>query len=193
MAHAQNRSQTTFDEIVRAWQPRLLRFATRILGNEEDALDCLQETFLRLYQGLDSFRGEASLQTWLYKLTTRVCLDELRRRRRRIKTAPIDDLRLEQGRLADLVEDPAEHLVSETERERLLEVLERLPEPHRSALILRAVHNLSYEDVATQLGCSIGTVRSRLARGRRYFRRLWTQEQRENDWNPPASKGAAMY
>lgn len=174
LARAQQGDRAAFEELVKSWQGRLFAFAMSIMGCEEDARDCLQETLLRLYRGIGSFRGEASFSTWLYSMTTHVCLDEMRRRRHRVRTSPLDSI-TEQGQCLATLPDPLESLSQSSLRQQVASVLRQVPEPYQTALVLREVGGLSYDALAGHLGCSVGTVRSRLARGRRHFRRLWQE------------------
>lgn len=164
----------SFEQVIPAWEPRLYRYAFHILRNEEDARDALQETFLRAYRAQGSFRGEASLETWLYQLTKNACVDELRRRRRTVPSIPIENIQIGTMPAAtDIDWDPLTSLVRNTQREEIAAAIDLIPSPYREVLILREIEGHTYREIATRLGCSVGTVRSRLARGRSHFRKLW--------------------
>jgi RNA polymerase sigma-70 factor (ECF subfamily) len=159
-----------FEQIVRHYSGMVFSLAARLVG-PADAEDVVQETFLRAWHGLERFRGESSLKTWLYA----IALNRARARHgalARLKAvfkpgrtredeafASLDDA-------ADPALSPEENAVQSERRRRLREAMRALPEEFRAAVVLRDLEGLSYEEVADVLGVPIGTVRSRLARGR---------------------------
>lgn len=142
----------------------------RMVGNEQDAYDLSQDAFLKAYTNLSVFRGDSKFSSWLYKLTTNVCLDFLRKRSRQ-KTVPLtyetDDGDQEYLPIPDESFSPE----TETERKELRDSVRRglsqLPEGQRQILILRELGQLSYEEIAGQLGLEAGTVKSRIFRARK--------------------------
>jgi len=148
---------------------RIHAVCRRMLGNEADALDAAQDTLLAAVRSLDRFDGRSSVGTWLYRIATNCCLDELRRRRRRpVVGLPGDDgdrwspprhrsLRSATGA------DPADEAAARLDVD---EALQSLAADHRVVLVLRDVCDLPYDEIAGVLGIPVGTVRSRLARGR---------------------------
>ncbi len=151
-----------FEELVAAHQHRVFGIALRMLGVAAEAEEVAQEVFLRAHRAIRDFRGEARLSTWLYAITSRLCLSRLGAPERRAARGSEDDL----TRLPGSGEDP----VARLERSELAEALERaiteLPEDRRIVVVLRDVEGLSYEEIAGVLGIEIGTVRSRLHRAR---------------------------
>lgn len=160
-------SNEAFDGLVALHQSRVFNISLRLVGDRETALDCAQEAFLRAYHAIRSFRGDCAFTTWLYRITSNVCMDELRRRK------PTESLSADEDETADplerLAEDgpgPEQRLLQEERRRAVLKALGRLPELHRSVLVLYDLQGLSYEEVAGVLQVSLGTVKSRLNRAR---------------------------
>lgn len=159
------RDPAAFERLVTTYQHRMFCLAYRMLGDRSEAADAAQEAFLRVFRGIEQFRGDAKLSTWLHAITSRICLNQLASRERRTATGRQDD----QQRLAR-VPAPAEDPASVAERRELETALDRaiaeLPEHHRLVVVLRDVQGLPYEDIAQTLGLELGTVRSRLHRAR---------------------------
>lgn len=160
-----------FEAIVRRYSGMLFTLAARLVG-PFDAEDIVQETFIRAWRSLEGFRGDSSLKTWLYA----IALNRIRARRgalARIRSVFVSgggggaeaDFSLVDG-LADTGLSPEESASRAEERRRLRKAVLALPEEFRLAVVLRDLEGLSYEDVAAVLAIPIGTVRSRLARGR---------------------------
>jgi RNA polymerase sigma-70 factor (ECF subfamily) len=158
VARAQQGETGAVDELLRRHYDRLFAVCRRVAGNDADAADGCQEALLAIVRGLPRFDGRSSFKTWSYRVATNACLDELRRRNRRpiaMEETPeptSDHPDLDQ-RLADRVT--------------LDDALGRLPEEFRLPVILRDVGGLDYADIADTLAIPPGTVRSRIARGRR--------------------------
>jgi RNA polymerase sigma-70 factor (ECF subfamily) len=151
-----------FEELVAAYQHRVFGVAFRMLGNGAEAEEVAQEVFLRVHRGIASFRGEAKLSTWLYAITSRICINRLASGERRRQPQGEDVLE----RLAAPNADPS----ADVERGELEAALQRaiaeLPEERRILVVLRDLEGLSYEEIAAALEMELGTVRSRLHRAR---------------------------
>ncbi|MCL4821070.1 MAG: sigma-70 family RNA polymerase sigma factor [Vicinamibacteria bacterium] len=167
-----------FEFLVRHHSPRLLSAARRLLGNEQDAQDALQEAFLAALAALDGFRGEARLSTWLHRILVNACLMRLRGRSRRAEQ-PIEDLLprfLEDGHHAvcpSRWQPSAEALVERREiREFVRGCIDQLPESHRTVLLLRDIEDLDTAETARLLGIDEGAVKTRLHRARQALRSL---------------------
>jgi RNA polymerase sigma-70 factor (ECF subfamily) len=141
--------------------------AFRLSGDEQDARDIVQETYLRAYRSIRKFRGEASFSTWLYRITAN-CASTAHGRRRRLRQVSIDT----DPRWAELPADPdPDALASATvERDRLVRALRALPLAPRTVIVLRDVYGLTHEEIATELGISGAATRVRLHRARRQLR-----------------------
>ena len=161
---------TGFEVIVRRYSGMVFGLAARLVG-PFDAEDVVQETFLRAYRSLESFRGESSLKTWLYAIAlnrVRVRRGTLARLRGLFGSAgsgPNPDYSLLDN-AADPERTPEENALLADQRRRLRKAVLDLPEEFRMAVVLRDLEGLSYEEVASVLTVPVGTVRSRLARGR---------------------------
>lgn len=156
-----------FDELVRAQQSRVYNIALRLLGDPEAAQDCAQDTFVRAFNSIKSFRGESALSTWLYRIVTNICLDELRRRKPAESLSPDDDDELDpMERLADTRPNPEQSLLRAERRRAVRRAIRGLPEHHRVVLVLYDLQGCSYEEIAETLRLSLGTVKSRLNRAR---------------------------
>lgn len=157
---AQRGDRQALDDLLRRHYGRVFAVCKRILNHDADADDATQETLIAAVRGLPRFDGNAAFSTWLYRIATNACLDQLRRRKRRPATS-LDSM----PEFADLAESrPFDSSV--VDQMAVQQALERLPEDFRIAVVLRDVVDLDYADIADTLGVPIGTVRSRIARGR---------------------------
>lgn len=172
------RDLTAFEELVAHFERPVYSLCFRLLGDAEEARDAAQETFLKVYRGLGGFRGEAGLKTWIYRIAVNQAMNQKRwwRRRHRDETISLDITRgqgdttignLLPGRAPS---PEAEAISSERERS-IMRALDEIKQEYRIALILREIEELSYEEIAETLSISIGTVKSRIARGREELRR----------------------
>ncbi len=162
---------TGFEQIVRHYSGMVFALAARLVGPWE-AEEVVQETFLRAWRGLETFRGEASLKTWLFT----IALNRAKARQgtlarmRKVFASPrasAEDDRPWPGEEApDPAASPEEQAVALEQRARLRRAIRNLPEDFRHAVVLRDLEGLSYDDIARVLSVPIGTVRSRIARGR---------------------------
>jgi RNA polymerase sigma-70 factor (ECF subfamily) len=153
---------TAFEELVIAYQHRVFAVAARMLGNRAEAEEIAQEVFLRAHRAIRDFRGDAKLSTWLYSITSRLCLNRLATTERRLTREDDEALARVPGSGAGADE--------ELERRQLQGALHQaiaaLPEDRRIVVVLRDVEGLSYEEIAQALDLEPGTVRSRLHRAR---------------------------
>lgn len=161
---AQKGDGRAFGEIVRRYQRAVYRVAYGLTRSPSDADDLAQETFVRAYQALSRFRVGEPLYPWLARIATNLAFSLHRRRRRRPETS-IEPL-VEAGRQWGIDADPADEM-AERERHRHLEqAFETLKPEHQAVLVLRAIQDLSYEEIAATLKVPVGTVMSRLSRAR---------------------------
>ncbi|GAA2572506.1 RNA polymerase sigma factor SigE [Pseudonocardia hydrocarbonoxydans] len=155
----------TWDEVVREHADRVYRLAYRLTGNPHDAEDLTQETFVRVFRNLASYRP-GTFEGWLHRITTNLFLDMVRRRARiRMEALPEDSERIP-GRGPE-----PEQVFSDTHLDPALQTaLDALPPEFRAAVVLCDVEGLSYEEIGATLGVKLGTVRSRIHRGRAALR-----------------------
>ena len=156
-----------FEEIVRENEKTVYSLALRQLGNPQDAEDAAQEVFLKAYSGLKSFRGDAKLSVWLYRITCNVCTDMLRRRKDAVSLSAEKEDGSPALELSDDRFDPAAIAERGELREKVGEALMQLPEDARRILLLREIAGQSYEEIALTLDLDMGTVKSRIFRARK--------------------------
>ncbi len=155
-----------YEPLVKAHELGVYNLALRMLKNEQDALDASQEAFLRAWRSLGSFRGDSKFSVWLYRLTSNVCLDMLRRSGR-LRADSLTDEEGAEAELPDRRGDPQQALERKELAAAVREGLESLPPAFRQALVLRDINGLSYDEIAQVTGLETGTVKSRIFRARR--------------------------
>ena len=169
VARLQARDEAAFEELIRQYEKKVYSLCSRMCGNAEDAEEAAQDAFLALWRGIDRFRQESSLSTWIYRLASNACIDLMRRKKKGAGSVSLDDEEL----FVDAV-DPAPQPHEEAERretQRLLqEGLLSLPAEYRSILLLREIEGLSYSEISAALDLELGTVKSRISRGRTLLR-----------------------
>lgn len=156
----------TWQEIVERHSDRVYRLAYRLTGNRPDAEDLTQEVFVRVFRSLDTYTP-GTFEGWLHRITTNLFLDQARRRQR-IRFDALSDERTD--RLTSSDPAPEVALSERTFDDDIEAALATLPPDFRAAVVLCDVEGLSYEEIATILGAKIGTVRSRISRGRAMLR-----------------------
>ena len=159
-----------FEELVLEYEKKVYNVALRILGNSEDAADMTQEAFIKAYNSLSGFRGDSKFSVWLTRIVSNLCLDFLRSRNRRptislsMEDDDGDDVQLD---IADTRQSPELLLERSLTRESVRRGLRSLPEDYREILLLREIQGLSYDEIAAALNIEVGTVKSRIFRGRK--------------------------
>jgi RNA polymerase sigma-70 factor (ECF subfamily) len=157
-------------EMVRRHGGRLLAVARRLLRCEADAADAVQDAFVSALRGLVGFAGQSGLGTWLHRIVVNCCLMKLRARSRR-RDVPLEDL-LPDRRVRPWTEGPETSLAREETRAGVRACIARLPEPHRTVLLLRDIEELDTDATARRLGLRPGAVKTRLFRARQALRAL---------------------
>jgi len=167
-----------FEELVAHFERPVFALCFRLLGDAEEARDAAQETFLKIYRGLSGFRGEAGLKTWIYRIAINQAMNQKRwwRRRHRDETISLDITRGQsEATLGSMLpgrgSSPEAEAISSEREHSIMRALGEIKEEYRIALMLREIEELSYEEIAETLSISIGTVKSRIARGREELRR----------------------
>ena len=158
-----------YDLLVLKYQQRVINLISRFVKNHSDALDVSQETFIKAYRALPNFRGESAFYTWLYRIAVNTAKNHLTVQSRKITKSDYDVADIEQieGSMS-LTEQttPESLLVKDELQETILKTIENLPEDLKSAIMLREIEGLSYEEIAEVMECPVGTVRSRIFRAR---------------------------
>ena len=167
VAAARGGDRGAFEELVRATTAETYTLALRLLGNEEDARDVVQEAYLRAYRSIGRFRGDASFRTWLYRITANCASTSLGKRgRRRVEVLDEDAPFVDE----DPRHDPEARAEGGALRDRLTAALADLPPRLRSVVVLRDVYDLPHEAIAAELGISQEAAKVRLHRARRKLR-----------------------
>ena len=160
-------------ELVAEHQRMVVQLAVNLLDDREEALDVSQEVFLRVFRTLSSFRGQSALRTWIYRIVINQARNRQRwwRRRHRSSQVSLDDHLQQFGDVESKTDVlPDRQLASKETSARIWQALDRLPFDQRTALILREVDGLRYDEIAFSLGVAVGTVKSRLTRARQTLR-----------------------
>lgn len=180
---ARQGDQEAFAALVKRYEKQVFALTSRMCRNPSDAEEAAQEAFLAAWQGIAFFRGEASFSTWLYRLTSNACVDLLRREGRRQSSVSLDD----EDAAIDLP-DGALSPHDEAERGELRRQIESgfaaLPPDYRQVLILREIHQQSYDEIASILSLDLGTVKSRISRGRKRLRKILLSS---GNFSPPSA------
>ena len=164
-----------FEELMQSHESRIYAIALRMMGNREDAQDCAQEAMVRIYRAMGSFKGQSALATWIYRITMNTCLDELRRRKAR-KVTSLDSLVDNGWSPTDTGDTPEEHGLRVEKQNALNQAIQSLPDDMRAAIILRDVKGYSYDEIASILDANVGTIKSRISRGREKLREILSKQ-----------------
>jgi RNA polymerase sigma-70 factor (ECF subfamily) len=202
----QSGSETAFDWLVTHYHGPVYNLILGMLGDTADAADATQEVFLKAFRGIHNFRQGSSLKTWLYRIGIREALNQRRWFKRHHRNETSLDAEPAEGQspleVRDLAATPYEECAAHEIQAAVQFALQQLSEAFRTAVILRDLEGLSYEEIAEVLGCSVGTVKSRIMRGRHALKELLQPlltereaPQRSRPGNgeaPPATVGLAL-
>lgn len=159
-----------FEELIIQHEKIVYNVALRMMNHSEDAKDISQEVFLKAYRNIGNFDERSQFSTWIYRITANTCIDEMRKRKGRQSFSLEEELESEEGsmqwQVADAGETPEESMLREEQKSEILQALESLSPEHKVAVILRDIKGLSYEEIAEILELTLGTVKSRISRGR---------------------------
>jgi RNA polymerase sigma-70 factor, ECF subfamily len=171
-----------FEELVARHRDKVYARAYSILRNEDDALDASQEAWVKTWQRLAQFHGDSTFATWITRIVINLCLDHLRKQKRR-RSESIEQMEDDAGgverQMPAVVINPTEGLERTELRQRIDQALAQMTGEHRTALILHEFEELEYKEIAQRMGCSIGTVMSRLFYARRRLAALLAGLKRE--------------
>ncbi|MGB7604755.1 MAG: sigma-70 family RNA polymerase sigma factor [Lutisporaceae bacterium] len=159
-----------FEQLIFDYQKKAYNIALRVMGNQEDAKDMCQEAFIRIYKSIEGFKEQSSFSTWMYRIVTNVCLDEIRKKKKSETVSLDGTYETENGEIHFEIasdDDTPEEAYVRTEKKRIiLKSINELSEEYKTAIVLRDIQGFSYEEIANILCCSIGTVKSRINRAR---------------------------
>jgi RNA polymerase sigma-70 factor (ECF subfamily) len=182
VAELKSGSEEAYSWLIAHYHQQVYSLVYRIVNNPADAADTTQEVFLKIFRGMSHFHGESSLKTWIYRIAVHEACNSkrwwFRHKRRETSLEPVVDEMNDgppaQG-LKDSLQDhgdsPFESLAHQEVRARVEEELRQVPEPYRTTVILRDIEDLSYEEIAEVTRASLGTVKSRLTRGREMLKK----------------------
>lgn len=166
----------SFEKLIHQYQVYVYNIAYRTLGHEEDAKDAAQEALIKVFKNLSQYTGDAQFSTWLYRIVINTCKDYLRKKKNQKETS-IDGTGTEEAAYVLELPDseiyqPEKQLERKEIQGKIISALDQLPEANKTAVVLRDIQGLSYEEISIIEDCSIGTVKSRINRGRTYMRAL---------------------
>jgi RNA polymerase sigma-70 factor (ECF subfamily) len=179
---AQKGDLAAFEELVGRHRDKLYGRAFSMMRNEEEAIDLSQEAWVKGWQRLRQFQGESSFGTWMTRIVINLCLDQLRKQKRQ-RTESIEAMDEESGgverQMPVVVPNPSAGLERAELRQHIDEALSKLSHEHRTALVLHEFEDMEYKEIAKTMGCSIGTVMSRLFYARRKMASLLADLRKE--------------
>lgn len=176
---AQKGDQDAFGELVLRHEKQVYNLALRMVGQEQDALDLSQEAFVRAWRGLPDFRSDAKFSTWLYRLTSNICIDFLRsQKNRRTVSMTVEEEQEEsqQWQLPDPGPGPEQQTMEREQARQIKAAMDQLAPEQRQILTLRAIHGLSYMQIGQIMQLKEGTVKSRLNRTRQQLKQILMSE-----------------
>ena len=177
-----------FAQLVQEHEKYLYNIAYRLCGNREEARDLVQEAFVRAYRAFRSFQPGTSFKSWLYRIVSNLYVDSLRKKSKYREESLDEPLTFEDGEvhkaLPDQSADPSQLIEENAFVGEVQKALEQLPIEYRLAVILCDVQGFSYEEIAQIMDCSIGTVRSRIHRGRKALRQNLEEYGKARNWLP---------
>lgn len=174
IARCQKGDQQAFNRLVMRYQNRVYNFLYRLASGWDDIDDLAQEVFVKVYYSIKKLRDLSQFKSWIHRIAMNVYLDE-QRRRKKYQERFVFDAQLLDTR-SDLSENPGRRLERQELHKRLQEAIDQLPEEFKLAIVLREIQDLSYEEIAKTLKCSIGTVRSRIFRGRQILQQMLKEQ-----------------
>jgi len=165
----QKGDKRAFDLLMNKYQHRIVSLVARYVSDQAEAMDVAQEAFIKAYRAIDRFRGDSAFYTWLYRIAINTAKNWLVAKKRRPPASDIDAADAEQYDLESRLKEqgtPENEMMREEIKRTVFDTIAELPEDLRTAIMLREMEGMSYEDIAITMDCPIGTVRSRIFRAR---------------------------
>ncbi len=170
-----------FEQLIESCQKKVFNIAYKMIGNYDDANELAQEVFLKAFRSIKKFKGDSLFSTWIYKVTANVCLDEIRRRKKRIVLSLDEDIELNDGEVKRQIPDssPTPDLEAETNeiKDAVNKSIQELPDDYKSVIILRDIQGFSYDEISTIVNCPEGTVKSRINRARQALKKILSRKK----------------
>jgi len=165
-----------FEQLILNCQKKVFNIAYRMIGNYDDANELAQEVFLRAFRSMKKFKGDALFSTWIYKVTVNVCLDEIRKRKKKIVVSLDQEIEIKDGEVKRQIPDNAPTPDIELETKELKnavnESIQQLPDDYKSIIVLRDIQGFSYFEISKIVNCPEGTVKSRISRARKALKEI---------------------
>jgi RNA polymerase sigma-70 factor, ECF subfamily len=166
VARSRTGDMDSFNQLILRWERPIYALAYRVIGQEEDARDVAQETFLRAFRALPGFKGQAKFSSWIYRIALNLCRDWIRRKRRTPVSQLPEDVDLSELAAEQGPTESVEDLVARRELSAVVEeAMALLPEEQRTAVILKEYHGMTFQEIADLQGCPLSTVKTRLYQG----------------------------
>jgi RNA polymerase sigma-70 factor (ECF subfamily) len=165
----QKGDKRAFDLLIQKYQHRIVSLVARYVSDQSEAQDVAQEAFIKAYRAIDRFRGDSAFYTWLYRIAINTAKNWLVARKRRPPASDIDAADAEQYDMESRLKEqgtPENEMMREEIKRTVFDTISELPDDLRTAIMLREMEGMSYEDIALTMDCPIGTVRSRIFRAR---------------------------
>ena len=165
----QNGDKRAFDLLINKYQHRIISLVGRYVSDQAEAMDVAQEAFIKAYRAIDRFRGDSAFYTWLYRIAINTAKNWLVARKRRPPASDIDAADAEQYDIESRLKEhgtPEREMMRDEIKRTVYDTIAGLPDDLRTAIMLREMEGMSYEDIAVTMDCPIGTVRSRIFRAR---------------------------
>ncbi len=166
---AKSGDEASFEILIGNSRTKAYNIALRYLRNEEDAMDALQESFIKVFRHIDKFKGDCKFDTWVYRIVVNTCNDYLRKNKNQKMNISLYN-RDEDGEsvtdIPDPQPDPSDIFDAKLTADYVLDCLNRIPPDQKEIIILRDIQGFSYEEISEILGCTMGTVKSRINRAR---------------------------
>lgn len=170
-----------FEKLIEGCQKKVFNIAFRMLGNFDDASELSQEVFLKAYKSIKNFKGDTLFNTWIYKVTTNACLDEIRKRKNKKVVSLDEDIEIGGNEMKRQIKDdsPGPELTAEDNelKRAVKDSINMLSEEYRTVIVLRDIQGFSYEEISGIIKCPEGTVKSRINRARQALKKILQQKK----------------
>ncbi|HOM03599.1 MAG TPA: sigma-70 family RNA polymerase sigma factor [Acetivibrio sp.] len=170
-----------FEQLIEGCQKKVFNIAFRMLGNYDDASELAQEVFLKAYKSIKNFKGDSLFNTWIYKVATNACLDEIRKRKNKKVVFLDEDIEFNGNEIKRQIKDdsPGPELTAEDNelKRAVKDSINMLSEEYRTVIVLRDIQGFSYEEISQIIKCPEGTVKSRINRARQALKKILQQKK----------------
>ncbi|QAT42891.1 RNA polymerase sigma factor [Aminipila luticellarii] len=181
---AKEGDEGSFETLLLSCKGKAYNIALRYVKDENDAMDVLQESFIKIFRHLKNFNEESKFETWVYRIVVNACYDFLRKKKKKYREVSMESEDHPAGAELDIPDGappPEEMMLNREESAYILTCLDKIPEEHKKIIILRDITGLSYEQISEILECSIGTVKSRISRARKNLKEIYLNNLKIRD------------